>query len=191
MNIKRIDASTLTAPEILSLLEIASGFSAVRPDWNQLRGELEHSEAWCFCEADAVVGFVLVDFPTAYYESAAKLTALCYRWEYGDEGAILQMLSALAAAYFSRVRYLLLDIDCRHDLNLDLYLRFGFQTSILPSTHGRQNVVLIADLREPLNQSSAAEQRIFFAHSSVSKVGNTSSIPPLFTCSVNGNARSH
>ena len=32
---------------------------------------------------------------------------------------------------------------------------------------------------EPLNKSSAAEQRIFFAHSSVPKTGNTYSIPPL------------
>lgn len=146
MNIKRIDASTLTAPEILSLLEIARGFSAARPDWNQLRRKLECSEAWCFREADTVVGFALVDFPTAHCESGAKLTALCYRWEFSDEGAILQMLSALAGAYCSRVRYLLLDIDRCHDLNLELYLRFGFQVSILPSSHSRENVVLIADL---------------------------------------------
>lgn len=147
MNIKRIDVSSLTAPEIFSLMEIARGFSAARPDWNQLRRKLERSEAWCFCEADAVVGFALVDFPTAHCESAAKLTALCYRWEFSDEGTILQMLSALAGAYCRRARYLLLDIDRCHDLNLELYLRFGFRASILSSSRSRENVVLIADLR--------------------------------------------
>ena len=148
VSIKRIDVNTLTVPEILSLLEIDRGFSTVRPDWNRLRRKLEQSEAWFFCESDAAVGFALVDFPTAHYESAAKLTALCYRWEYGDEGCILQMLSALVGAYCGRAHYLLLDIDRRHDLNLELYLRFGFQGSILPSSHGRENVVLIADLAQ-------------------------------------------
>lgn len=158
ISVKRIDVNTLTVPEILSLLEIARGFSAARPDWNQLRRRLERSEAWFFCESDAAVGFALVDFPTALYASAATLTALCYRWEYGGEGCILQMLSALAGAYCSRARYLLLDIDCRHDLNLELYLRFGFQTSILPSPRSRGNSVLIADLARLAPEPEAAER---------------------------------
>ena len=33
--------------------------------------------------------------------------------------------------------------------------------------------------KEPLNKSSAAEQRIFFLSRAVPKVGNTYSIPPL------------
>ncbi|MCI7573773.1 MAG: hypothetical protein MSS94_03365, partial [Clostridiales bacterium] len=37
--------------------------------------------------------------------------------------------------------------------------------------------------RETLNKSSAAEQRIFSSIRSVSKVGNTSSIPPLLKLS--------
>ena len=38
-------------------------------------------------------------------------------------------------------------------------------------------------VREALNKSSAAEQRIFFSIRAVSKVGNTSSIPPLLKLS--------
>lgn len=157
---KRIDVNTLTVPEILSLLEIARGFSAVRPDWNRLRRRLEHSEAWFYCEPDAAVGFALVDFPMAHYESAAMLTALCYRWEYGDEACILQMLSALAGAYCNRARHLLLDVDCHHDLNLELYLRFGFQTSILPSPRSRENTVLIADLARLTPEPEGVEATI-------------------------------
>ena len=146
MNIKRIDASTLTAPEILSLLEIARGFSAARPDWNQLRRKLECSEAWRFCEGDAMAGFALLKCPCSYTSCAAELTALHYRWEYGDEASILRILEALTVPYRGRVRYLLLDVSRRHDLNLELYHRFGFRDSAMRSPHGRENIVLIADL---------------------------------------------
>ena len=49
----------------------------------------------------------------------------------------------------------------------------------LRSVSGATNSLKDPFLREPLNKSSAAGERIFFARSSASKAGNTSSIPLL------------
>ena len=47
----------------------------------------------------------------------------------------------------------------------------------LPLIHGGR---LFSFIRETLNKSSAAGQRIFCPHAALRKVGNTQSIPPLF-----------
>lgn len=146
MEIKRLNADALSAPEILALLEIARGFSAAKPDWPQLRRRLGMGEAWGFFDGAALAGFAVLDPMSACVADAAQLTMLNYRWEYNDEASILRMLMALAQAYRGRSRYLLLDVNRRHEPNLELYRRFGFQNAMLRSPGGRENILLIADL---------------------------------------------
>ena len=146
MEMKRIDISALSDTQILALLEVAQGFSAALPNWSRLRARLEAGEAWAFCDGAALAGFALVDTAAPHFDGAAQLTMLRYRWEYNSEAALLWMLTALAQTYRSRFRYLLLDVNGRHELNLELYRRFGFQNSILRSPRGGENIILLADL---------------------------------------------
>lgn len=146
MEIKELNVDALSAPDILALLEIACGFSAARPDWPQLRRRLGMGEAWGFFDGAALAGFAVVGPAAACFADAVQLTMLNYRWEYNDETSILRMLTALAQVYRGRSHYLLLDVNRRHELNLELYRRFGFQNAMLRSPGGRENILLIADL---------------------------------------------
>lgn len=56
MEIKRLNADALSAPEILSLLEIARSFCAAKPDWPQLRRRLGAGEAWGFFDGASSTG---------------------------------------------------------------------------------------------------------------------------------------
>ena len=155
MEIKRLNADALSAPEILSLLEIARSFCAAKPDWPQLRRRLGAGEAWGFFDGASLAGFAVVAPAAACFADAAQLTMLNYRWEYNDETSILRMLTALAQVYRGCSHYLLLDVNRRHELNLELYRRFGFQNAMVRSPGGGENILLIADL----TALPAAEQR--------------------------------
>lgn len=146
MEIKRLNVDALSAPKILALLEIARGFSAAKPDWPQLRRRLGAGEAWGFFDGAVLAGFAVVAPTAACVADAVQLTMLNYRWEYNDETSILRMLTALAQVCGGHSRYLLLDVNRRHELNLELYRRFGFQNAMLRSPGGRENILLIADL---------------------------------------------
>ena len=84
MEIKRLNADALSAPEILSLLEIARSFCAAKSDWPQLRRRLGAGEAWGFFDGASLAGFAVVDPAAACFADAAQLTMLNYRWEYND-----------------------------------------------------------------------------------------------------------
>lgn len=146
MTAKELKLEALTEPEILSLLEIARGFMAALPDWSCLRRRIARSEAWWLLRGDTLVGFALMKCPSAYADCAAELTELHYRWECGDERSILDMLETLARPYRGRSRYLLLDVNRRHEINLELYRRFGFRDCAMRSSRGGDNIILLADL---------------------------------------------
>ena len=57
------------------------------------------------------------------------------------------MMELIPASFAARFHCLLMDVSRTHELNLDFYHRIGFCESILPSTKGRGNVVLLADLK--------------------------------------------
>lgn len=152
MEIKKLERDALTAQETASLAEIVRGFTAASPDWGALRRRMKKSEAWGFYDGTFLVGFAMLSVDSLM-TGAAQLTAFCYRWEYSGEEPILAMLGALARTYCGRARCLLLDISRTHELNWELYRRFGFRESLLCSPQGGENVILIAGLQTCANGS--------------------------------------
>ena len=146
MELRKIAVDSLSLPEILSLLEIARGLSQMRPDWNQLKGELTRYDAWGFYENQELFGYALVNPSSAYFGGSVQLAALRYSWQYNRESVIGQMICRLAGAYREASELMVMDIDIRHDLNLGLYKKLGFSNSLMRSPLDRDHAVLVSGL---------------------------------------------
>lgn len=154
MQIRQTNVGALTASERLSLLELFQGYFSAHMDWNRLHRKITNCMCWLLCDGETVAGCALMDSARTYLKDAVVLTELVYRWEYNEEPQIHQMLNAVAEAARPRFSYLLLDVNRLHELNMECYRRFGLRDSILSSPKGRENTVLIMDLRRPCGQTA-------------------------------------
>lgn len=148
MQVMKIDASGLEVSQILALLEIFEGFYGVRPNWNPLKKRLAAQDSWLLMDGEEIVGCAQLTGMHGFIDGALMLTKLVYRWEYGEEKHIHEMLQAIVDTYRFTASCLLLDVSRKHESNLDCYRRFGFQISLLPSPNGKENMVLIKKLKD-------------------------------------------
>ena len=56
------------------------------------------------------------------------------------------MLCQLAMEYRLSQRWMVMDMNQRLELNLELYQKLGFKASLMPSPLGRENVVMVCPL---------------------------------------------
>lgn len=141
-----MNVDALTPSEILDLLELFRNFSVPVRDWRHLRQKISAGKALLLNQENTIAGCALMQRAPRYMDGAAILTAFVYRWDYNKESDISAMLSSIAEACRPQYFYLLMDVNQRHELNLECYRRFGFQDAIWPSPKGKENRLLIADL---------------------------------------------
>ena len=146
MEIKRICAGELTAAQKASLVEIAQGISTLPPEWSTLEQRFSRYDTWAFFDRGELVGYGLADGKSSYCGGCVQLVELKYRWQYNREEQISWMLRQIAAQYRSSQKQMVLDVNARRELNLELFKKLGFRSALMASPAGRENVVLLCGL---------------------------------------------
>ena len=150
MEMKRICADGMCTAQMVSLMEIARGISSVPPEWSALRQRLCRYDAWGFFDRGELVGYGLADGKSPYCGGSVRLVELKYRWQYNQEEEISWMLRRIAGEYRLSQKLIVLDVNARRELNLELYKKLGFKPSVMASPSGRENVVLVCPLESML-----------------------------------------
>ncbi|MGN0385164.1 MAG: hypothetical protein ACI4EX_04710 [Lachnospiraceae bacterium] len=156
MELKKIIVDSLSVSEVLSLLEIAQGFSLERPDWKRLKQELARYDAWGFYDREELFGYALVNCRSPYFEDSIQIAELKYRWQYNQEAVIARIICALARVYQNTSNLVVMDVDIRHDINCGLYKKIGFTTSVMRSPLDRNRAVLLSNLDSLLKNGFSA-----------------------------------
>lgn len=146
MEMMRLDAAQLGEADIVSLLELYRGASTLRPLWQDIRKQMERYEAWGFYIEGKLIGFAWFRPLNRMLDRTVQLVKLRYHWQYNTEEFISQMLNRIAEKYRQNYDHLLLDIDVRHELNLELYRRLGFSKAFFTSPQGRGYAIYLAKL---------------------------------------------
>ena len=146
VEMKRIDVQSLHISQIVSLVEIARGISSTAPEWSALEQKLSRYDSWGFYDRGELVGYALADGKSPYCGGSVRLAELKYRWQYNREEDISWMLCQLAMEYRLSQRWMVMDMNQRLELNLELYQKLGFKASLMPSPLGRENVVMVCPL---------------------------------------------
>ena len=146
VEIKRIDLQVLHISQIISLVEIARGISSTAPEWSVLEQKLSWYDSWGFFDRGELVGYALADGKSPYCGGSVRLAELKYRWQYNGEEDISWMLCLLAMEYRLSQKWMVVDVNLRRELNLDVYKKLGFKPSMMPSPLGRENVLMVCPL---------------------------------------------
>ena len=146
MEMKRITIQALHISQIVSLVDIARGISSTAPAWSVLEQKLSRYDSWGFFDRGELVGYALVDGKSPYCGGSVRLAELKYRWQYNREEDISRMLCQLAMEYRLSQKWMVMDVDQRREMNLELYKKLGFKMSMMPSPLGRENVVMVCPL---------------------------------------------
>ena len=146
VEMKRIDPQALHISQIVSLVDIARGISPAAPEWTALQQKLTRLDCWGFYDRGELVGYALADGKSPYCGGSVRLAELKYRWQYNGERDISWMLCQLAMAYRLSQKWMVMDVDLRREINLELYQKLGFQPSVMGSPLGRENVVMVCPL---------------------------------------------
>ncbi len=146
MELRQLDVTRLEMADIVSALELYRGVSTLRPDWRELRERMERYEVWGFYSGGKLIGFAWLRPMHRLLDRTVQLVQLRYHWQYNSEEAICQMMEEIAGVCRRNYKYLMLDVDIRHELNLELYRRLGFSRAIFPSPNGRGYAIYLAEL---------------------------------------------
>lgn len=152
MELRILCAEDLSVPEKLSLLEIAQGISPARPDWKQLKRELSRYRICGFYDGERLFGYALVNDRSPYLGGSVQIVELRYLWQYNQEAAVAQMIRAVSQAFQDAARFLVMDVDRRGNVNLQLYRKLGFAPSTMRSPLSRNHVVLLAGMQSLLER---------------------------------------
>ena len=146
MKMKRIEAEALDISQIVSLVDIARGISPAEPEWNALRQKLSRYDCWGFFDRGELVGYALADGKSPYCGGSVQIAELKYRWKYNGEQDVAWMLRQLAMEYRLSQKWMVMDVNLRREINLELYKKLGFKASMMGSPLGRENVVMVCPL---------------------------------------------